>query len=280
MKLTAKQFRDWTNKSVTLLGMSGVGKTTISSKLPSSSWYHYSGDYRIATRYLDEPILDEVKRLAMQNSALKDLLIKDSIYIRNNFSFDQQHSMSGFLGKVGNPDRGGLSLDEFKRRQSLFRNAEILAMADIPDFMIKARELYNYPHFLNDAGGSICGLTDQECWDELSRSTVILYLHASDAMEHILIERARKNPKPLFYESDFLDVHLGQYLEDKDIRSVDEVDPDEFVQWIFPSLVSYRRPQYEHIAEKYGYTAEAEEISELRDEPDIIEFICESIDRS
>ena len=277
MKLTAKQFRDWTHKSVTLLGMSGVGKTTISSKLPASRWFHYSGDYRIATRYLDEPILDEAKRLAMQDPVLRDLLIRDSIYIRNNFSIDQQYSMSGFLGKVGSPDRGGLSLDEFKRRQSLFRDAEIRAMADIPAFMTRARGLYGYPHFLNDAGGSICGLTDEECWDELSRSTVILYLHASSAMEHVLIERARGKPKPLFYESDFLDEHLAQYLEEMDLGSEREVDPDEFVQWVFPALVSYRRPQYEHIAGKYGYTVEAEQISELRDEQDIIDFICDGM---
>ena len=278
MKLTAKQFRDWTHKSVTLLGMSGVGKTTISSKLPASRWFHYSGDYRIATRYLDEPILDEAKRLAMQDPVLKDLLIRDSIYIRNNFSIDQQYSMSSFLGKVGNPDHGGLSLDEFKRRQSLFRDAEIRAMADVPAFMDRARDIYGYPHFLNDAGGSICGLTDEECWDDLSRSTVILYLHASDAMEHVLIERAGRKPKPLFYESDFLDEHLAWYLEAGGLGSEEEVDPDAFVQWVFPALVSYRRPQYEHIAEKYGYTVEAERISELRDERDIIDFICDSMD--
>lgn len=278
MKLTAKQFRDWTHKSVTLLGMSGVGKTTISSKLPASRWFHYSGDYRIATRYLDEPILDEAKRLAMQDPVLKDLLTRDSIYIRNNFSIDQQYSMSSFLGKVGNSDHGGLSLDEFKRRQSLFRDAEIQAMADVPAFMARARDIYGYPHFLNDAGGSICGLTDEECWDDLSRSTVILYLHASDDMEHVLIERADRKPKPLFYESDFLDEHLAQYLEEEGLGSEEEVDPDGFVQWVFPALVNYRRPQYEHIAEKYGYTVEAERISELRDERDIIDFICDSMD--
>ncbi|MGA0974942.1 MAG: ATPase, partial [Sedimenticolaceae bacterium] len=57
MKLSVEQFRQWEHKKVTLVGMSGVGKTYISSMLRSSQWFHYSGDYRIGTRYLDEAIL-------------------------------------------------------------------------------------------------------------------------------------------------------------------------------------------------------------------------------
>lgn len=278
MKWTAKQFLDWPNKVVTLLGMSGVGKTAFSLKLPRDTWFHYSGDYRIATRYLDEPILDEVKRLAMQNPDLRHLLMTDSIYIRNNFTFEQQFSMSNFLGKIGNPERGGLSIGEFKRRQAIFRDAEIQAMLDVEVFMEKARFIYGYPHFINDAGGSICGLTDSECWDRLSRASVVLYLHADDSLEHVLTDRATRKPKPLFYESDFLDAHLAQYLEEHSMSSSDEIDPDEFVRWVFPLLIDYRRPQYERIAGKFGYTIEAEKIWSLRDERDILDLLCDTLD--
>ena len=278
MKTTAKQFRDNPNKSVTLLGMSGVGKTTFSSKLPSTTWYHYSGDYRIGTKYLDEPILDETKRIAMQNPRLRDLLLSDSIYIRNNITIDHLHPIACFLGKIGNPDLGGLSVDEFKRRQSLFRDAEIKSMEDVVGFMDKSRNIYGYPHFLNDAGGSICGLSDRECWDNLSQTTVILYLCASEEIENTLLERAKRKPKPMFYESAFLDSHLEQYIQEKNLRSVNDIDPDEFVQWVFPALVNFRKPQYEHIADKYGHTIDAEKISDLRDEQDIIDLICDSMD--
>jgi hypothetical protein len=278
MKTTAQQFRDNPNKSVTLLGMSGVGKTTFSSKLPSTTWYHYSGDYRIGTKYLDEPILDETKRIAMQNPRLRDLLLSDSIYIRNNITIDHLHPISSFLGKIGNPELGGLSVDEFKRRQALFREAEIRSMEDAVDFMNKARDIYGYPHFLNDAGGSICGLSDRECWDSLSRFTVILYLRTSDDLERTLLERAKKKPKPMFYESAFLDSHLERYIQENDYKSADDINPDQFVQWVFPELVSFRKPQYEHIANKYGHTIEAEKISELRDEQDIIDLICDNMD--
>ena len=278
MKLTAKQFRDCPNKAVTLLGMSGVGKTTFGSKLPRSTWYHYSGDYRIGTKYLNEPILDEIKRKAMQVEYLRELLLSDSIYIRNNITIDHLHPISCFLGKIGSRELGGLRVEEFKRRQALFRAAEVRAMEDVADFMLKANNIYGYPHFLNDAGGSICGLSDDECWTALSASTVVLYLHASEQMEQTLVDRAQKKPKPLSYENDFLDIHLARYVEEQGLASSEEMVPDDFVQWVFPELVNYRKPQYERIAAQYGHVIEAEKIFNLRDEKDIVDLICDSMD--
>ena len=54
------------------------------STMLRDNWFHYSGDYRIGTRYLDEPILDNIKQQAMQVPFLKELLRNDWIYIRNN----------------------------------------------------------------------------------------------------------------------------------------------------------------------------------------------------
>ena len=48
MRMSAKEFLAWPNKAITLLGMSGIGKTTLAYKLPKSKWFHYSGDYRKA----------------------------------------------------------------------------------------------------------------------------------------------------------------------------------------------------------------------------------------
>ncbi|HHH45384.1 MAG TPA: ATPase, partial [Thiotrichales bacterium] len=153
MRLSRDAFRRWEHKSITLLGMSGVGKTQISNMLRRNDWFHYSGDYRIGTRYLDEPILDNIKRQAMQVPFLRDLLRSDSIHIMNNITVDNLQPVSSFLGKLGNPELGGLPLAEFKRRQRLHREAEIRAMRDVPEFIRKAREIYGYRHFVNDAGG-------------------------------------------------------------------------------------------------------------------------------
>src|SRR5205823_4191310 len=86
MRMTRSEFLAWPHKAITLLGMSGVGKTTLAYKLPSDQWFHYSGDYRIGTKYLAEPILDNIKRQAMKVDFLRDLLRNDSIYISSNIT--------------------------------------------------------------------------------------------------------------------------------------------------------------------------------------------------
>ena len=170
MRLTGAEFRAWKNKSITLLGMSGVGKTRLSSMLRNDNWFHYSGDYRIGTRYLSEPILDNIKLQAMEVDFLRDLLVTDSIRIDNNITFDNLKPVSSFLGKLGNPALGGLELSEFKRRQLLHHDAEIAAMLDVPAFKERARKIYGYQHFVNDAGGSVCELDDPSVMETLGRA--------------------------------------------------------------------------------------------------------------
>ena len=160
MKMTRGEFLQWEHKAITLLGMSGVGKTTLANKLPKTNWFHYSGDYRIGTRYLAEPIVDNVKRAAMQVPFLRGLLCSDSIYIASNITVHNLEPLSTFLGKVGDPSRGGLTCEEFLARQRLHHDAEIRAMRDVVEFAGKARDIYGYDHFVNDAGGSVCELDD------------------------------------------------------------------------------------------------------------------------
>lgn len=279
MLMTRDEFLAWPRRAITLLGMSGVGKTTLAYKLPSSSWFHYSGDYRIGTKYLEEPILDNVKAQAMKVPFLRDLLRSDSIYISSNITVHNLEPISTFLGKIGAVERGGLPLDEFQRRQRLHRDAEISAMKDVADFIGKAHEIYGYDHFLNDAGGSICELDDAGMLDVLARNTLILYLRAGDDMEQELIRRAIERPKPLYYREDFLSVQLATYLAETACTSTEEIDPDKFVTWIFPRLVQHRRPRYAAIAERYGYTVNARDINALRDEADFLELVSAAICR-
>ena len=273
MKFSRQEFRDWKCKSITLLGMSGVGKTTLANILRSEHWFHYSGDYRIGTRYLDEAILDNIKMQAMQVPFLRDLLRSDSVYIGNNLSVDHLKPLSAFLGKLGCPDRGGLGLTEFKRRQRLHHEAEVAAMLDVPDFIQKARRIYGYDHFINDVGGSLCELDDPRVMELLSRHTMIVYIRAGDVDEKNLIERAEQDPKPLYYREEFLDEQLAIYRETFGVDYIAKIDPDDFVRWIFPRLFKSRVPRYESIANQYGYTIDAKDVFEVTHSSDFLALL-------
>jgi len=279
MKISAQAFKQLEHKSITLLGMSGVGKTTLANKLDNQQWFHYSGDYRIGTKYLEEPILDNIKAKAMNVDFLADLLRSDSIYICNNITVNNLEPVSTFLGKLGSPDLGGLEFNEFMKRQRLHRQAEIFAMLDVPDFMKKAQDIYGYPNFLNDAGGSLCELDDDEVFKVLSNNTLILYIRANQEHEKLLCERAVSSPKPLYFQEQFLQDHINIFLEENNIQEIEQMVPDEFNSWVFPKLLEHRKPLYEFIAGQYGYTVDLEDIQNVRDEKDLVDLICQSINQ-
>lgn len=276
--MTRGEFLRWERKAVTLLGMSGVGKTTLANKLPKTDWFHYSGDYRIGTKYLAEPIVDNVKRAAMQVPFLRGLLCSDSIYIRSNITVHNLEPLSTFLGKVGDPSKGGLTCEEFLARQRLHHDAEVAAMRDVVDFVEKAHDIYGYDHFVNDAGGSVCDLDDPETIELLATHTMVVYVRADDGMEQELIRRQKAHPKPLYYEETFFRRSLALYLETEGLDSPDDIDPDRFVRWIFPRLVDRRRPLYEGIASAHGYTVTAADAETVRDERDFIDLVACAID--
>jgi hypothetical protein len=269
VRLTKEQYRNWEHKKVTLLGMSGVGKTHISSMLREHDWFHYSGDYRIGTCYLDEDILDLIKEQAMKVPFLRELLRNDWIYIRNNIRVDDLGPVLSFVGKLGNPELGGVPLDDFMHRQSVYRQAEIAAMRDVPEFIRKAQVIYGYSHFVNDAGGSLCELEEPSVFELLAENTLILYIKVTTSEEEQkLIDRARSDPKPLYYRPTFLREHLAVYLQEQGLEYAAQMEPDAFTRWVFPRLFHSRLPRYEAIARDYGYTVTSEEAAQVRDEND------------
>ena len=279
MKLSVEQFRQWEHKKVTLVGMSGVGKTYISSMLRSSQWFHYSGDYRIGTRYLDEAILDMIKIKAMEVPFLNELLRNDWIYIRNNIKVSDLGPVLSFVGKLGNPTLGGVELDDFQRRQDLYRQAEIAAMHDVPGFIEKAQNIYGYKHFVNDVGGSLCELDDPAVMDVIDENTLILYIQVTnEEEEQKLISRAQSAPKPLYYRPEFLLEQLDIYLAENNLEFAAQMDPDEFTRWVFPRLFHSRVPRYEEIA-KRGYTVTSQEVSAVKSEADFLALIETAIAR-
>jgi len=271
MRLSAAEFFQSKNKRLTLLGMSGVGKTHLSKLLSNEDkWYHFSGDYRIGAEYLNE---ENVK----QDDWLAGLLSNNSISIQNHITFDNLSSVSAFLGKVGNPEQGGLPIDEFTRRQALHRQAEVNTMLDVPKFIEKSKQ-QGFNHFINDAGGSLCELDDDKVYQTLAEHTLILYIRASKTNESALIERAQTHPKPLYYQAEFLKAQLEVYLAENGLTYAAQINPDAFVGWIFPRLLAHRIPKYEAIADKYGYTIDSEDLYQCKNADEMCEVIHGALD--
>lgn len=276
--MSKQAFLDNPRKCVTLLGMSGVGKTRLANFLRDENWFHYSVDYRIGTRYLDEPILDNIKTQAMQVDFLRELLLSDSIYMANNITFENLTPLSSFLGKLGNPEQQGLSLGEFKRRQNLHLDAEMNAMRDVELFIEKSRTVYGYDNFLNDASGSFCEIDDRQIVESVAEKTVMIYIEADASDEKMLIERAHKNPKPLYYREAFLDEHLALYMKENSIEYVTQVNPDDYVRWVFPKLFRSRVPRYKAIATEYGYTIAARDAFAVSSADEFLELVGNALD--
>ena len=279
MKFKLEEFRAWENKRVTLVGMSGVGKSYLSAKLRGDDWFHYSGDYRIGTRYLNEHIIDMIKAQAIRIPFLKDLLRNDWIYFKNNIRINDLGPVLSFVGKLGDPERGGVEIGEFIERQAIYHQAEVDAMYDIPHFIEKAQKIYGYPHFVNDVGGSLCELDDPGVMDLLVDNTLILYIQVTNKeQEQLLIERAVSDPKPLYYRPDFLQQHLQTYFAETGLEYAAQINPDDFARWVFPRLFHSRLPKYDAIAE-LGYTVTSEEVARVENGADFVRLLETAIER-
>ena len=279
---SAKEWRNAPQKAVALIGMSGVGKTRISAMLrDEGDWFHYSVDYRIGTRYLDEEIRDDFKREAMKNPYLRELLRSDSIYIGSNLSFHNLTPLSTWLGKPGDPDKGGIPFAEYLRRQSLHREAETRSMLDAAVFIERARELYRYDNFVCDTSGSLCEVVEPDNQNDivlnaLYQAMLPVYIRGTEAHEADLKARFDRAPKPMYYQEAFLKSVWRDYVEETG-GAEEFVDPDAFIRYGFARLLDHRRPRYQAIADKWGVVVEADEIAAVRDVADFESLIADAV---
>jgi hypothetical protein len=283
MYKSAAEWRSAEKKRILLFGMSGLGKTYVSNMLRASgNWFHYSIDYRIGTRYMGELIADSFKKKAMEVPYLRDLLLSDSIYIASNITCDNLAPLSTYLGKPGDPNKGGLNFAEYLRRQEQHRRAEIAALLDTPHFVERAEEIYGYGNFVCDSGGSICEVVDPNNPEDpvlkcLSETTLLCWIEGSDAHRSNLIERFDRAPKPMYYEPEFLNAKWSQYL-DQTGKTEEEVDPDAFVRWTYAEALAHRHPRYEGIS-NWGIKVRAEDVANLRTVTDFEELVAHALEQ-
>ncbi len=280
---TAETWRAAREKRVLLFGMSGLGKTHLSNLLrDAGGWFHYSVDYRIGTRYMGEYISDNFKREAMKVPLLRELLLTDSVYIASNITFDNLAPLSTYLGKPGDPEKGGLPFDEYMRRQEQHREAEICALLDTPRFIERARDIYGYGNFVCDSGGSICEVVDPDdpadrVLNTLSENLLLVWIAGTEAHTAELIRRFDRAPKPMYYQPEFLRAGWSEYLRENKLQE-DEVDPDAFVRWAYARALAHRQPRYAAMAAKWGIRVSAHEVAKVRSPAELDALIARAIE--
>lgn len=279
---TTKDWKDAAQKRVLFFGMSGLGKTHVSDTLRAGgNWFHYSVDYRIGTRYMSEPIVDACLSAAMEHPFLAEMLRKDALHLVANVHTHDLSAVSTYLGKPGAPERGGLTMDAYRRRQAQFKQAEIAALHDTAHFIDRAEHVYGYPHFICDTGGSICEWVDAEDEQDpilkaLSRETLMVWIKGSEAHTQELIRRFDRAPKPMAYQPEFLARVWQEYLNEMDVSESD-VDPDAFIRFTYAKALAHRQPRYEAMA-RWGVTVSAEDMGRVRDHDTFVEVIADAIE--
>ncbi|UWQ64454.1 ATPase [Leisingera caerulea] len=280
---SAQDWRDAQKKRVLFFGMSGLGKTYVSNVLRGAgSWFHYSVDYRIGTRYMGEYIADNAKAEAMKVPFLRELLLSDSIFIGSNITFENLTPVAAYLGKPGDTAKGGLPIAEYKRRQEQFRVAEIRALLDTEYFEDRAQQLYGYPNFICDTGGSICEWVDandpnDQILSELGKHTLMVWIKGDEAHTEELVRRFDRAPKPMSYQPEFLDRVWQEYLNENGIAEGD-VDPDAFIRWTYAQALAHRQPRYQAMADNWGITVTADQISAVKDEAGFVDLIASALE--
>ena len=271
-------------KRVMLFGMSGLGKTYLSNLLRDhGDWFHYSVDYRIGTRYMGEFIADNFKREAMKVPLLRELLMTDSVYIASNITFDNLAPLSTYLGKPGDPAKGGVPFAEYMKRQDQHRAAEVAATLDTARFMDRAEEIYGYPNFVCDTSGSICEVVEAEnpqdpVMRQLADTLLLVWIKGSDAHTEELVKRFDRAPKPMYYQPSFLHAKWEEYRATHSVTE-ETCDPDHFVRWTYARALAHRQPRYAAMA-RWGVTVTAEEVGTVATTGDFDALLAKAIDRA
>jgi hypothetical protein len=250
MKPTATEFLSQPRKSITLIGMSGVGKSYISCKLAEWGWFNYSCDYLIGTEYLAEAV--------RASGAMRP---------------DDITNLSDFVGQVGDVSKGGVGVDEFRRRQKMYYDAECAVLRDIDKGIAAAAG----KNFINDSSGSLCEVEDENILAHVAARTLFVYLRVDQSEHPKILERAVKYPKPLYFPPAFFNDRLAAYQKEFGVNGADEIDPKAFLSWVFPYLFQSRLPKYQRLADMYGVTIPSSALSDLKSEGEFLEIVTSTL---
>ncbi len=252
MKISAQDFLKAPQKSITLLGMSGAGKTYITSMLDGFGWESYSCDYMIGSKYLKS----ELEAVSQSGITAQNI-----------------SALSAFIGKIGDESKGGFAQGMFRDRQQAYYDAECQAIAQALIIANRAKG-----HFVHDSTGSLCEIEDHDLIRKIGERTLFVYLKTSAEDEKLVLQRAQDYPKPLFFPAAFLEEALSTYMEEQNLKCVAQITPDDFARWVFPRLFTARKPKYQYLADSFGVTIPSSAFHGVTVEQDFINIIVQHLD--
>ena len=273
--------------AIVLIGMSGIGKTTNAEKYgekttwadarqkmrESGIFLYISADDEIANRLADPIVLAE-----SEGENVADDLHQQPV-----------DRLANFVGKFGAEKHGGLAREEFFKRQGLYRNAEQDDLEALPALLDSAygKEPPLLQPLLYDTTGSFCEVLKNRShplYRALTKYARIVYLECSKKEEEVLLQRQVERPKPMVYDEIFFEEWLQNYKK-KDCREQEsmeqesmeqesmeqesveqesmeeeDIEPDDFLRFVFPKAIAYRRARYEDLADVVVSTTELKDL--------------------
>lgn len=243
-----------------VVGMSGIGKSWLTSRIATDGrWRRISIDSEIQSRYLREEINNNFLSEIADRPMLSRLHSMSALAINWEKYADTLEPLSAWLGMPGDRSRGGLTFEEYVRRQNTHYDAERRALGDL---LLHKHDL-DQP-LLVDTSGSFCEVLsiDDELFERLAERFRFVSLRETDALVNLLISRFRQNPKPIFYPTELLFTFWNNYMSEKDL-SATTVPPADFANWAYEKLIEKRRKKYARIAENVGIVINAEQLQEI-----------------
>ncbi|MEM6811511.1 MAG: hypothetical protein AAF549_03495 [Pseudomonadota bacterium] len=253
MPITKAEFQNIKYKVITLMGMSGVGKTHLSLMLAQQGWKHYFCDLEIGRFFLK----DEIEKALGED---------------NQITADDLSQLSRYIGRVGNPEKGGLPYDIFMKRQQEYYMAECGALLKLQDVINKATRS-GYTNTVNDSTGSLCEIDNDTLFEFIDENSLIVYIEASEEEKQTVLKRAQEYPKPMFFSPEKFEGWVKAYGKEKGDIAPEDFDPDDFSRWVFPQLLDNRLPKYKRIADRYGVTIPSDAFRGINTSKDFLEII-------